>query len=58
MLVKGNMAIARLMEMRGKPMRGWLRVDPAGVRTERELETWVRLGGNDARFLSTKRSRG
>src|SRR5829696_7620447 len=32
---------ARPFEMRGREMRGWLRVDPDGVRTSRELEPWV-----------------
>src|SRR5919109_1684048 len=35
---------ARLMEMRGRRMQGWLRVDPDDVRTKRQLAKWVRLG--------------
>ena len=35
---------ARPFEMRGRPMTGWLRVDPEGVRTKRGLEPWVRRG--------------
>jgi TfoX/Sxy family transcriptional regulator of competence genes len=30
------------MVMRGREMRGWLRVDPGAVQSERELEDWVR----------------
>ena len=31
-------------EMRGKPMDGWLRVDPAAVATDDELRRWVEVG--------------
>jgi hypothetical protein len=30
--------------MRNRPMDGWLRVEPAGVRTARQLRTWVARG--------------
>jgi hypothetical protein len=46
---------ARPFEMRGRPMRGWLRVDPEGVRTKRQLEPWVRRGVAYARSLPPKR---
>src|ERR671933_2857966 len=42
------------MEMRGRQMRGWLRVDPEGVRTKRQLEPWVRRGVRYARSLPAK----
>jgi TfoX/Sxy family transcriptional regulator of competence genes len=45
---------ARLMEMRGRSMRGWLRVDSADVRTKRELAKWVELGATYARSLPAK----
>jgi TfoX/Sxy family transcriptional regulator of competence genes len=32
---------ASLMEMRGRPMEGWIRVADEGVRTKRELRPWV-----------------
>jgi len=35
---------ARLMEMRGRSMQGWLRVDPDDVSTKRQLAKWVELG--------------
>jgi TfoX/Sxy family transcriptional regulator of competence genes len=41
-------------EMRGRQMRGWLRVDAEGVRTERQLEPWVRRGVAYARSLPSK----
>ncbi len=43
------------MEMRGREMRGWLRVDAEGVRTKRGLEPWVRRGVAHARSLPPKR---
>jgi hypothetical protein len=46
---------ARLMEMRGRQMRGWLRVDPEDLRTKRQLATWVELGTTYARSLPAKR---
>ncbi len=32
------------MEMRGRHMQGWLRLDPEAVRTKRQLAKWVELG--------------
>lgn len=46
---------ARPMEMRGRQMQGWLRVDSDDVRTKRELAKWVRLGVGYARSLPPKR---
>jgi TfoX/Sxy family transcriptional regulator of competence genes len=46
---------ARLFEMRGRAMQGWLRVDAEGVRTKRQLEPWVRRGVSYARSLPPKR---
>jgi len=46
---------ARPFEMRGREMSGWLRVDPDGVRTKRQLESWVRRGAGYARSLPPKR---
>jgi len=44
----------RPMEMRGRPMQGWLRVDDEGVRTKRQLEAWVERGVAYARSLPPK----
>jgi TfoX/Sxy family transcriptional regulator of competence genes len=41
-------------EMRGREMDGWLRVDPEGVRTKRQLERWVARGVAYARSLPPK----
>ena len=46
---------ARLMEMRGRSMQGWLRVDAEDVRTKRQLAKWVELGATYARSLPAKR---
>jgi TfoX-like protein len=46
---------ARRFEMRGREMRGWLRVDGEGVGTKRQLEPWVRRGVAYARSLPAKR---
>src|SRR5918993_2705400 len=42
---------ARLMEMRGRSMQGWLRVRSADVRTKRQLAGWVQRGTTFARSL-------
>lgn len=42
------------MEMRGRPMRGWLRVDADHVGTRRQLTTWVDRGMAYARSLAPK----
>ncbi len=40
--------------MRNRPMDGWLRVAPEGIRTKRELERWARRGVRYARSLPPK----
>jgi TfoX/Sxy family transcriptional regulator of competence genes len=44
-----------LMEMGGRSMAGWLRVDPDAVRTKKQLATWVDRGAAFARSLPPKR---
>jgi hypothetical protein len=39
----------RPMVMRGKELAGWLRVEPDGIRTKRQLTTWLRRGLDHAR---------
>jgi TfoX/Sxy family transcriptional regulator of competence genes len=46
---------ARLLEMRGRAMAGWLRVAPEHLRTKRQLAKWVELGTTYARSLPAKR---
>lgn len=45
---------ARPMEMRGRPMQGWLRIGSDDVRTKRQLAKWVTLGATYARSLPGK----
>jgi TfoX/Sxy family transcriptional regulator of competence genes len=45
---------ARPMEMRGRSMQGWLRVDRDDLRTKRQLAKWVALGTTYARSLPAK----
>jgi len=42
------------MEMRGRQMQGWLRVDSDSVRTKRQLAAWVNRGVTYARSLPAK----
>jgi TfoX/Sxy family transcriptional regulator of competence genes len=42
------------MVMGGRDVRGWVRVDAAGVRTKRQLQGWVRRGVGYARSLPAK----
>ncbi|HEV2769800.1 MAG TPA: TfoX/Sxy family protein [Solirubrobacteraceae bacterium] len=46
---------ARPFEMRGRELPGWLRVDPEGLRTKRQLAPWVTRGVAYARSLPAKR---
>ena len=46
---------ARPMEMRGRQMQGWLRVDADDVRADAELARWVERGTAYARSLPAKR---
>jgi TfoX/Sxy family transcriptional regulator of competence genes len=45
---------AQFMEMRGRAMQGWLRVDPEHLLRKRELAEWVERGANYARSLPAK----
>lgn len=46
---------AHVAIMRGRPMRGWLRVDTEHLRAKRELPRWVELSTSYARSLPAKR---
>ena len=46
---------AHALEMRGREMAGWLRVDADGVKTSRQLQRWVQRGVDYARGLPAKR---
>jgi len=45
---------AHAMEMRGREMSGWLRVDAADVATDDALEEWVERGASYALSLPAK----
>lgn len=47
-------AEATRFEMRGREMDGWLRIDPAGLTTKRQLKSWVSRGISYARSLPAK----
>jgi TfoX/Sxy family transcriptional regulator of competence genes len=45
---------AEIAVMRGRPMRGWLRVESADLRTKRQLEKWVKLASTFVASLPPK----
>jgi TfoX/Sxy family transcriptional regulator of competence genes len=45
---------ATTMEMRGREMKGWLRVDSKHVGTKEQLAEWVERGTSYARSLPAK----
>jgi hypothetical protein len=45
---------AAAFEMRGRAMDGWLRIDPEGVSSKRQLQRWVERGVSYARSLPPK----
>jgi|SRR5271167_4753256 len=42
------------MVMAGRETRGWLLVDAAGIKTTRQLQSWVTMGTGYARSLPPK----
>jgi TfoX/Sxy family transcriptional regulator of competence genes len=42
------------MVMAGRETRGWLRISAEGIRTKRQLQTWVTRGVDYARSLPSK----
>ena len=56
-MIDGHMAVgpgARPFEMRGRVMKGWLRVDGESVSTKRALEPWAMQSVAFARALPPK----
>jgi len=47
---------AQRFVMRGREMDGWLRIDPEGIRTTRELNRWVALSVAYVRSLPPKKA--
>ncbi|MDT5276590.1 MAG: hypothetical protein QOG95_3522, partial [Mycobacterium sp.] len=42
------------MVMAGREVRGWVRVEPDGLKTTRQLTDWVTRGADYARSLPRK----
>jgi TfoX/Sxy family transcriptional regulator of competence genes len=45
---------AKPFDITGKPMKGWLLVEPAGVKTNRQLGAWVKASVEFAATLPPK----
>lgn len=45
---------ARIFDITGKPMKGWLMVEPDGVKTAKQLSAWVKEGVEFAMTLPPK----
>lgn len=45
---------ARVFDMTGRPMKGWLLIDPSGCAEDDDLRRWVRRGVAHARSLPPK----
>src|SRR5262245_24536195 len=44
----------RVFDMTGRPMKGWILVDPAGVQSMEDLQSWVQQGVAFAQSLPAK----
>ena len=45
---------AKVFDITGKPMKGWLMVEPDGLKTKKQLSTWVKEGVEFALTLKPK----
>lgn len=45
---------AKVFDITGKPMKGWLMVEPDGCKTKKQLGTWVKEGVDFALTLPPK----
>ncbi|MBX2853236.1 MAG: TfoX/Sxy family protein [Phycisphaeraceae bacterium] len=41
---------AKVMDLTGKPMRGWMQIEPPGIESERSINDWIDLAVD---FVST-----
>jgi TfoX/Sxy family transcriptional regulator of competence genes len=53
--VEVNVPFARPFALSGKPMKGWLLIAPEGLRTEADLDRWIKEGVDFARSLPKKK---
>jgi len=44
----------RLFDMTGRPMKGWVLVEPAGIKTDDDLKHWIEQGVTFAQSLPPK----
>ena len=44
----------RVFDMTGRPMAGWIMVDPPGCEQDRDLQEWIKQGVDFARSLPPK----
>ncbi len=47
-------AHVRVFDMTGRPMKGWITVQPEGVATAKALDAWIEKGVSFARSLPPK----
>jgi TfoX/Sxy family transcriptional regulator of competence genes len=45
---------ARIFDITGKPMKGWFIVEPEGLKTDKQLNTWIKEGVEFALTLPPK----
>ncbi len=45
---------ARVFDMTGKPMKGWILVAPKGYEEDKDLKRWVKMGADFAMSLPPK----
>jgi TfoX/Sxy family transcriptional regulator of competence genes len=45
---------AKVFDITGRPMKGWLLVEPGGVKTHKQLSAWIKEGVEFAATLSPK----
>ena len=45
---------AKVFDITGKPMKGWLMVEPEGYKTRKQLSSWVKEGVEFASTLPAK----
>jgi TfoX/Sxy family transcriptional regulator of competence genes len=45
---------AKIFDLTGKPMKGWLMVEPEGCKTKKQLSAWVKEGLEFALTLPAK----